>query len=66
MPQIAHWVIGTVICSIMKMGQRDRSLLNCTLGQRDRRFPNAILGHPDGSLPKQKPHFLESAATVAQ
>ena len=33
------------------------------MGQRDRRFPNAILGHPDGSLPKQKLHFRESAAT---
>ena len=35
MPQIAQWVIGAVICSIVKVRQWDRSLPNSELGNRD-------------------------------
>lgn len=44
MPQIAHWVIGTVICSIIKMGHRDRSLLNCIFGQTGPKIPKCHTG----------------------
>jgi hypothetical protein len=53
MPQIAHWVIGAVVCSNRELGQRERSLLNSTLGQRERELPNRTVGQTDRSLPER-------------